>query len=87
MGLLEMPTTNTDASTITKQKQQRALSSYYNQLTALNGNTVFREQPNTQMASVRLDRVQGCAAVCAATSVTTYPFRGGSFNSGPTGPS
>jgi len=87
MGLLEMPTTNTDASTITKQKQQRALSSYYNQLTALNGNTVFREQPNTQMASVRLDRVQGCAAVCAATNVTTYPFRGGSFNSGPTGPS
>jgi len=87
MGLLEMPTTNTDASTITKQKQQRALSSYYNQLTALNGNTVFREQPNTQMASVRLDRIQGCAAVCAATNVTTYPFRGGSFNSGPTGPS
>jgi hypothetical protein len=87
MGLLEMPTTNTDASTITKQKQQRALSSYYNQLTALNGNTVFREQPNTQMASVRLDRVQGCAAVCAATNVTTYPFRGGSFHSGPTGPS
>ena len=81
-----MPTTNTDASTITKQKQQRTLSAYYNQLTSLNGNTVFREQPNTQMASVRLDRIQGCASVCASTSVTTYPFRGG-FNSGPTGPS
>jgi hypothetical protein len=79
-----MPTANTDASTITKQKQQRALSAYYNQLTALNGNTVFREQPNTQMASVRLDRIQGCAS--QVTSVTTYPFRGG-FNSGPNGPS
>jgi hypothetical protein len=79
-----MPTANTDASTITKQKQQRALSAYYNQLTSQNGNTVFREQPNTQMASVRLDRIQGCAS--QVTSVTTYPFRGG-FHSGPSGPS
>ena len=73
-----MPVANTDASQITKKNRDKALYAFFNtnQTAINNGQSVLREQPNTQMAVVITQRQIGCPACTADASTNPYPFRG-----------
>ena len=81
-----MPVANTDASQITKKNRDKALYAWFNaNQTALNnGQSVLREQPNTQSGQVIPQRQIGCPACTADASTNPYPFRGTGGN-GPVG--
>ena len=59
-----MPTTVYDASLVTKRKRTTALYSFYKELNnaVVLGNNVRREQPDTQLQTVYLERKAASAA-------------------------
>jgi hypothetical protein len=70
-----MPVANRDASELTRARRAMALYSYANTLKNLNGASVRREQPNTQLLNVYTEARQG-GCYCAALAAGTYIFGG-----------
>ena len=62
-----MPPANRDASELTRARRAMALYGYANTLRSLNGTSVRREQPNTQLLNVYTEARQG-GCYCAALS-------------------
>lgn len=70
-----MPVANRDSSELTRARRAMALYSFANTIKNLNGSTVRREQPTTQISDVVVEGRQG-ACYCSNTSAGTYIFGG-----------
>ena len=71
-----MGTTNRDSSVITKQREQKALYTFYAD-NIKNAGNVKPEQTGKQLAGVVVNRQIGGSA-CLCTAQGTYPFVGDS---------
>ena len=71
-----MSTRNFDSSLLTKRRQAKVLSGYYQKMnTAVqNGTSVRREQPTTQMAVFITERNLGKCYCAKDASATPYDF-------------
>jgi hypothetical protein len=70
-----MPVANRDSSELTRGRRAMALYSFANTLRNQNGNSVRREQPNTQVLNVFTEARQG-GCYCSNLSAGTYIFGG-----------
>ena len=72
-----MPVANRDASELTRARRAMALYGYANTIRSLNGASVRREQPNTQVLNVYTEARQGgCYCAALSSNPPTYIFGG-----------